>query len=119
MALSGQQETIKLKATVGLADAMILLVLPFSLFLGKTSQYHLGQPCSLLSEARNLSWKRKRGIRARKGKSQDVRISRSPGYHHESARIHHLKRIDAGFVKATRPSWRLQLDCKETLKRAG
>jgi hypothetical protein len=52
-----------------------------------------------LNEAKNISWTRKEGRRARKGKNQDVRLSRSLGYHNYPAGIHHLKIIDLGFVK--------------------
>lgn len=94
-------------------------VLLLSLFLGKSQQYHLGQGCSLVSEVRDLCWKRKEGVRARKGRSQDVRISRSPGYHNESAGIRHLKIIDSGFVKAPGHYWGLQHECEQTQERVG
>lgn len=99
--------------------AVISDVLLLSLFLGKSQQFHLGQRCSLVSEARDLCWKRKEGVRARKGRSQDVRISRSSGYHNESAGIRHLKIIDSGFVKAPEHYWGLQHECEQTQERVG
>ena len=114
--LSDRSESLKITVMVSSCNDTACITLRY--VPGEHLPVSPGSVLIPVSEARNLFWMRKEGIRARKGENQDVRVSRSLGYHNYPAGIHHLKRIDLGFVKVPGLYWGLQQNCAKTQTRA-